>query len=280
MDLPANHQSHSDLDWFNYFDDIDQDDQPHFRDDMLEHPCLSEKVVDQNVLPFQQDQNIIPEYGLQDFDPLEDLSSWDCWVDSLPLLISDNEDSSACHSEGTHCSTFGAATADHLGFQDIDPIEDLTLWDSWDDGLPLLSCNDDSSQCRGGAKCTSGAATADHLGRKAVKRSRPLELEEIEKYFEVPIVMAAKELRIGLTVLKKRCRELGIKRWPHRKLKSLQSLIQNVKELGLEEDIEMLEEHKRMMEKLPHMQFTESLKKLRQACFKATYKKRRLNSTP
>ncbi|KAI3750992.1 hypothetical protein L2E82_21968 [Cichorium intybus] len=237
MDLPANHQSHSDLDWFNYFDDIDQDDQPHFRDDMLD-PCdLSEKVDDQNVLPLQQDQSIIPEYGLQEFDPLEDLSSWDCWGDGLPLLISDNDDSSACHSEGTHCSTFGAATADHLGFQDIDPIEDLTLWDSWDDGLPLLSCNHvDSSQCRGGAICTSGADTADHLGRKAVKRSRPLELEDIEKV------------------------------WSN--------------ELGLEDEIEMLEEHKRMMEKLPDMQFTESLKKLRQACFKATYKKRRLNSPP
>ncbi|GFY84063.1 RWP-RK domain-containing protein [Actinidia rufa] len=85
----------------------------------------------------------------------------------------------------------------------------------------------------------------------------------------------AKELKVGLTVLKKRCRELNIMRWPHRKIKSLKSLIHNVKELGLTTEIEMLEEHRRMLEKLPELELTERTKKLRQACFKANYKKRR-----
>lgn len=53
--------------------------------------------------------------------------------------------------------------------------------------------------------------------------------EEIRKYFDMPISKAAKELNVGLTVLKKRCRELNIKRWPHRKIKSLEALICNVK---------------------------------------------------
>lgn len=53
--------------------------------------------------------------------------------------------------------------------------------------------------------------------------------EEIRKYFDMPISKAAKELNVGLTVLKKRCRELNIKRWPHRKIKSLEALINNVK---------------------------------------------------
>lgn len=44
----------------------------------------------------------------------------------------------------------------------------------------------------------------------------------------MPITQAAKELNVGLTFLKKRCRELGIRRWPHRKLMSLQTLINNV----------------------------------------------------
>jgi len=44
----------------------------------------------------------------------------------------------------------------------------------------------------------------------------------------MPITRAARELNVGLTVLKKRCRELGIARWPHRKMKSLKSLILNV----------------------------------------------------
>ncbi|XP_022891937.1 protein RKD3 [Olea europaea var. sylvestris] len=106
-------------------------------------------------------------------------------------------------------------------------------------------------------------------------KSCALELDEIQKYFGVPISEAAKELNVGLTVLKKRCRELNIMRWPHRKIKSIKCLIDNVKELGLTNEIEMLEEHKRKLEQLPEMELTERTKKLRQACFKANYKKRR-----
>ncbi|CAI9775074.1 unnamed protein product [Fraxinus pennsylvanica] len=106
-------------------------------------------------------------------------------------------------------------------------------------------------------------------------KSCALELDEIQKYFDVPISKAAKELNVGLTVLKKRCRELNIMRWPHRKIKSVKCLIDNVKELGLTDEIEKLEEHKRMLEQLPEMELTERTKKLRQACFKANYKKRR-----
>lgn len=56
-----------------------------------------------------------------------------------------------------------------------------------------------------------------------------LELHDIQKYFDVPISKAAKELKVSLTVLKKICRELNIKRWPHRKMKSLKSIIDSVK---------------------------------------------------
>ncbi|GKD17442.1 RKD1-like protein [Tanacetum coccineum] len=60
-----------------------------------------------------------------------------------------------------------------------------------------------------------------------------LSRETISKYFYMPITRAAKELNIGLTMLKKRCRDLGIRRWPRRKLMSLQTLIDNVQqELG------------------------------------------------
>jgi hypothetical protein len=37
----------------------------------------------------------------------------------------------------------------------------------------------------------------------------------------------------------------------------------------------MLEEHKRLLERLPDMELTERTKRLRQACFKANYMKRR-----
>ncbi|TYG76837.1 hypothetical protein ES288_D03G146700v1 [Gossypium darwinii] len=110
------------------------------------------------------------------------------------------------------------------------------------------------------------------------KRTASLEIDEIQKYFDFPISKAAKEMNVGLTLLKKRCRELNIMRWPHRKIKSLKSLIHNVKELGLTNEIVMLEEHQRMLEKVPDLELTDRTKKLRQACFKANYKKRSLAS--
>lgn len=63
---------------------------------------------------------------------------------------------------------------------------------------------------------------------RSCSSSRLLSRETISQYFYMPITQAAKELNIGLTLLKKRCRELGIRRWPHRKLTSLQTLIRNI----------------------------------------------------
>lgn len=63
-------------------------------------------------------------------------------------------------------------------------------------------------------------------------KTAALEMDDIKQYFNVPITRAAKELKVGLTVLKKRCRELNITRWPHRKIKSLKALITNAKVLN------------------------------------------------
>lgn len=67
----------------------------------------------------------------------------------------------------------------------------------------------------------------DHNGSSYTSKML-LSRETISQYFYMPITQAAKELNVGLTLLKKRCRELGIQRWPHRKLMSLQTLINNV----------------------------------------------------
>ncbi|XP_024170057.1 protein RKD1 [Rosa chinensis] len=121
---------------------------------------------------------------------------------------------------------------------------------------------------------------------RSYSSSRLLSRETISSYFYMPITQAAKELNIGLTLLKKRCRELGIRRWPHRKLTSLQTLIRNIQELGKEEEeneeklrnaIELLEREKKLMEEAPDMQLEDNTKRLRQACFKANYKKRKIS---
>ncbi|XP_059310644.1 protein RKD3-like [Lycium ferocissimum] len=102
--------------------------------------------------------------------------------------------------------------------------------------------------------------TNDRVEEKG--KQKMLSREAISKYFYMPIIQATKELNIGVTFLKIRCRDLGIRRWPHRKLMSLQTLIKNVKELkrgegnGMEQKwkdvIDSLEEEKKRMEEIPY----------------------------
>ncbi|KAI3504660.1 hypothetical protein L2E82_46592 [Cichorium intybus] len=134
-----------------------------------------------------------------------------------------------------------------------------------------------------------------NIGDRGCDSNYPLRMalskEMISQYFYMPISDAAKELNVGITLLKKRCRDLGIRRWPHRKLMSLQTLITNVKqELGtssgngvdqekLQEAIMRLENEKKKMEEVPDLQLEDNTKRLRQACFKANYKKRKTIGT-
>lgn len=52
--------------------------------------------------------------------------------------------------------------------------------------------------------------------------------EELVACFNMPSEEAARHLGIGLTVLKRICRQYGVPRWPFRKIKSLDRLLQNV----------------------------------------------------
>lgn len=66
---------------------------------------------------------------------------------------------------------------------------------------------------------------------------RPLQkaitLEELKLHFNKPIVDVAKEFGVCITLMKKICRKNGIKRWPHRLIRSLDKRIQNA-ELALQ----------------------------------------------
>ena len=79
-----------------------------------------------------------------------------------------------------------------------------------------------------------------------------LTLDQLSACFHMPSDQACKQLGIGLTVLKRLCRKYEIKRWPFRKMKSLDRLIKNVKSGNLaskmKTSISELEATKRMLQ--------------------------------
>lgn len=56
-----------------------------------------------------------------------------------------------------------------------------------------------------------------------------LTFEKISSYFHLPINEASRELKVCATILKKVCRASGIARWPHRKIRSLENMITQLK---------------------------------------------------
>jgi hypothetical protein len=81
--------------------------------------------------------------------------------------------------------------------------------------------NIDQLQAAGDAKI------AAQLARSATK-SNSHQLEQLRSVYHVPINEAAKKLDIGVTLLKRLCRQHQIGRWPYRKLSSIQKLVMSV----------------------------------------------------
>ncbi|XP_020082039.1 protein RKD5-like [Ananas comosus] len=123
-------------------------------------------------------------------------------------------------------------------------------------------------------------------GRATTKHVANIALSDIVKYFNLPIVEASRNLKIGLTVLKRKCREFGIPRWPHRKIKSLDSLIHDLQEEVHQQEKEnkvaavkavtkrqrMLESEKEAIEKSPFMELERETKRFRQDVFKRRHR--------
>eukprot|EP01112_Ceratiomyxa_fruticulosa_P002412 TRINITY_DN1252_c0_g1_i5.p1 TRINITY_DN1252_c0_g1~~TRINITY_DN1252_c0_g1_i5.p1 ORF type:complete len:488 (+),score=99.70 TRINITY_DN1252_c0_g1_i5:591-2054(+) len=85
--------------------------------------------------------------------------------------------------------------------------------------------------------------------------------DQLSKYFHLPINEVARELGICATMLKKICRRNGIPRWPHRKIKSLNKMIENAEasiltgnpdaEVCTRQEIEILKSKKALIMKNP-----------------------------
>eukprot|EP00327_Prymnesium_parvum_P047176 CAMPEP_0205876220 /NCGR_PEP_ID=MMETSP1083-20121108/13675_1 /ASSEMBLY_ACC=CAM_ASM_000430 /TAXON_ID=97485 /ORGANISM="Prymnesium parvum, Strain Texoma1" /LENGTH=116 /DNA_ID=CAMNT_0053238953 /DNA_START=63 /DNA_END=409 /DNA_ORIENTATION=+ len=73
---------------------------------------------------------------------------------------------------------------------------------------------------------------------------KDLSLATIARYFHMPIVEAAGILGVCTTVLKKVCRRHGIKRWPQRKLQSLNKRIEVLEHVMPNAELSSLKQHR------------------------------------
>ncbi|KAJ3680438.1 hypothetical protein LUZ60_016716 [Juncus effusus] len=118
--------------------------------------------------------------------------------------------------------------------------------------------------------------------RASTKKVKGISKSDLEKCFNLSLSETSKALNIGITVLKRKCREFGIKRWPNRKIKSLDSLITNLEEEVSRREKEnqmeavkavlkrkkMLENERKAIERSPSMDLKEETKRFRQDIFK------------
>ena len=58
------------------------------------------------------------------------------------------------------------------------------------------------------------------------------DIELVRAYFHMPMNVATQKLQIGSTALKKICRKFGITRWPYRRIKAIEKLIQQLEATG------------------------------------------------
>eukprot|EP00897_Mesotaenium_endlicherianum_P001089 jgi/Mesen1/10981/ME000096S10561 len=113
--------------------------------------------------------------------------------------------------------------------------------------------------------------------------------QSMQQLARSPSPAFARKLGVGLTVLKKKSRVIGIPRWPHRKLKSLESLILYVQELAKGSEgqvsapvlstVEELEKLRNSMATCPALALTDRTKRLRQASFRISYERRQQATT-
>ncbi|XP_072961161.1 protein RKD5-like isoform X1 [Typha angustifolia] len=158
------------------------------------------------------------------------------------------------------------------------------------DSLLLVSNPQESHKSAAGKK--AGIRASIKKGSRAASQHvASIAFSDIVSYFNLPIMEASKSLKIGLTVLKRKCREFGIPRWPHRKIKSINSLVCDLQEEVRRQEEEknaaavkaatkrqrMLEMEKKAIEKSPSMDLQRETKRFRQDVFKRRHRAKGLS---
>ncbi|KAH7848885.1 hypothetical protein Vadar_009730 [Vaccinium darrowii] len=117
-----------------------------------------------------------------------------------------------------------------------------------DDFLQLSSENSGENQVNQPEPVNQMRASRDEVRRRSLakqlillyafvfgvaqrERTAKMKLEDLTGYFHLPIEEAAREIKVCPTVIKKICRRSDVKRWPHRKVKSIQKKISSLREI-------------------------------------------------
>lgn len=117
-----------------------------------------------------------------------------------------------------------------------------------DKGSSTTHSNRNSNSAVAKSNATSTTANTNSSGKtnnsgSGTTTSRPANvlyvctLEELRKYFHLPIAEVARQLGICTTLLKKVCRKNKILRWPYRQIKSITKSIQSLEVASLNESL-------------------------------------------
>ncbi|KAJ4753566.1 hypothetical protein LUZ62_064552 [Rhynchospora pubera] len=107
-----------------------------------------------------------------------------------------------------------------------------------------------------------------------------LKFDHVAKKFSLPIKDAARDLKVSMSTLKFRCRELGIPKWPYRKIQSLETLIETMLELapfGFQHMIGKVREEIEAIKLNPTLEIKYETERLRQEIYDSKYKRRRIS---
>ncbi|KAL6882620.1 hypothetical protein ACP4OV_011310 [Aristida adscensionis] len=123
-------------------------------------------------------------------------------------------------------------------FQSVENVPALIHSDSEEQATPLGEQEKTSDEADSTSDSDSDDDTQSEFPPPSQKRLRAnrkhvasITLVDIAQCFHLPLKEASKTLKIGVSILKKKCREYGIPRWPHRKIKSLDALIQDIESI-------------------------------------------------
>ncbi|KAJ4807659.1 Vesicle-associated membrane protein 727 [Rhynchospora pubera] len=105
-----------------------------------------------------------------------------------------------------------------------------------------------------------------------------LKFEHVTQKFSLPIKEAARDLKVSVSTLNFRCRELGNSKWPYRKIQSLETLIETMLELepfGFHHVIGKVREEIEAIKLNPALEIKYETERLRQEIYDSKYKRRR-----